>query len=147
MSVDPECKSRSELGWSACSQRPFYSVAAAGPDGETGYILREGYALPFLAKVLLAVAAVAGAPRAAAVFERSGVSLAGFLGELDAEEEGAAEGIMDQYELKAGGVIENKHSIDAISCSACSASSPSFTSSSFSSPCSSSSSSSSARRL
>jgi hypothetical protein len=70
---------------------------------EEGYMLREGFALPFLCKVLHAVAAVAGAPRAAAAFESSGISLADYLGEMDAEEEGAADGVVERYKLQVGG--------------------------------------------
>ena len=71
----------------------------AGPEDEEGYVLREGFALPLLCKTLHAVAVVAGAPRAAVVFENSDVVLSDFLGELDAEEEGAAEGIVAKHKL------------------------------------------------
>jgi translation initiation factor 4G len=81
------------------------AVRAAGPEDDeggcqAGHVVREGFALPFLCRVLHAVADVAGAPRAAAVFAASAVALADFLGEMEAEQDGAANGILDQHDLR-----------------------------------------------
>ena len=69
------------------------------PYGEEGYLLNEGLALPVLAHAIRAAADVAGAPAVAALFRQSGLALADFLGEMDREEEGAAEGIVSRYKL------------------------------------------------
>ena len=66
------------------------AAKTAGPveDGEReeGYVLAEGFALPFLCKILHAVANLAGAPRAEAAFRGSGLDLGDFIGELDKED-------------------------------------------------------------
>ena len=66
------------------------AAKTAGPveDGEReeGYVLAEGFALPFLCKILHAVANLAGAPRAEAALRGAGLDLGDFIGELDKED-------------------------------------------------------------
>ena len=73
----------------------------AGPDGEEGYCVAEGVALPLMCKILVAVADVAGPARAEAAFARSGVDLAEFIGELDREDGVDVAAAMEKHGLNA----------------------------------------------
>jgi hypothetical protein len=75
------------------------ACAEAGPEGEVGYLKEEGGALPVLCRILGAISASFGTPRAEQVLLNSKVTLGDFLGNMDKEDGATIESVLAKHGL------------------------------------------------